>query len=67
MTSLEENALYLFMLQAVTGAGEGEGRTVSTQTEEDGKFTIMGTCFGGSVAALSINLGLAGGKLCQTN
>ena len=35
VTDLEENALYLFMLQAVTGAGEGEGRTVSTQTEED--------------------------------
>ena len=38
---LEEDVIYLFILQAVTSKGEGEGTTDSARTEEDSKSYIQ--------------------------
>ena len=37
ISDLEEDMLYQFTLQAETGAGEGEGKTTSAKTKEDGE------------------------------
>ena len=42
-SGLEEAVLYQFTLRAETSAGEGEGKTVSTQTEEDSEC-LVNTC-----------------------
>ena len=37
VSELEEDVLYQFTLRAETGAGEGEGKTTSAKTKEDGE------------------------------
>ena len=37
ISDLEEDVLYQFTLQAETSAGEGEGKTTSAKTKEDGE------------------------------
>ena len=39
-SGLEEDVLYQFTLRAETSAGEGKGRTVSTQTEEGSECLV---------------------------
>ena len=37
VSDLEEDVLYQFTLRAETSAGEGEGKTTSAKTKEDGE------------------------------